>query len=86
VSNSQLDRPNVTTGDAIRSGGVPHYLAAMVRRLINPASRQSTWGSKRPLPVDAIRDAWGSIREQVLSRDLLLATRIETPSGALHIG
>lgn len=47
---------------------------------INPASWQSTWGSKRPLPVNAIRDAWGSIREQVLARDLLLATRIRTPS------
>lgn len=46
---------------------------------VNPASRQSTWGSKRPLPDHAIRDAWGSIREQVLARDLVLATRIETP-------
>jgi len=46
---------------------------------IKPASRQSTWGSKRPVPIETIRDAWGSIREQVLARDLLLATRIGTP-------
>jgi hypothetical protein len=48
---------------------------------INPSSRQSTWGSKSPLPVHTIRDAWGAIREQVLARDLLMATRIETPRG-----
>lgn len=46
---------------------------------IKPGSRQSTWGSKRPVPIETIHDAWGSIREQVLARDLLLATRIGTP-------
>ena len=46
---------------------------------INPASRQSTWGSKRPLSRDAIRSAWGSIREQVLAHDLMLATQIRIP-------
>jgi hypothetical protein len=47
---------------------------------INPASRQSTWGSKRPLSVAQIRHAWESIHDQVLAHDLLLATRIETPA------
>lgn len=46
---------------------------------INPASRQSTWGSKRPLSCDAIRSAWDSIREQVLAHDLMLGTQIRIP-------
>jgi len=47
--------------------------------LINPANRQSTWGSTRPLPVDSVRDAWASMREQILAQGLHLGVRIETP-------
>ncbi len=54
--------------------------AVRVPGLINPASRQSTWGSKRPLPMAAVRDAWEAVRHQVLSAALLLAIRLETPA------
>lgn len=47
--------------------------------LINPASKQSTWGSKRPLPISAVCDAWEAIRHQVLAADLVLATHLDTP-------
>lgn len=47
--------------------------------LIDAANRQSTWGSTRPRPVDTVRDAWASMREQILAQGLHLAVRIETP-------
>jgi len=47
--------------------------------LINPANRQSTWGSTRPRPVDSVRDAWASMRDQILAQGLHLGVRIETP-------
>jgi hypothetical protein len=47
--------------------------------LINPANRQSTWGSTRPLPVDSVRDASDSIRDQVVAQGLHLGTRIGIP-------
>jgi hypothetical protein len=46
---------------------------------INPSSRQSTWGSKRPLSMDTLRDTWEAVRHQVLAADLLLAVRLQTP-------
>lgn len=49
--------------------------------LVNPASRQSTWGSKRPLPMERLRDAWEALCHQVLAADLVLATRLQTPDG-----
>jgi hypothetical protein len=48
--------------------------------LINPASKQSTWGSKRPLSRSEVRRAWASVRRQVLHHDTLLAVHLETPS------
>jgi hypothetical protein len=48
-------------------------------RFINPSSRQSTWGAKRPLSMDTLRDAWEAVRHQVLAADLLLAVRMQTP-------
>jgi len=42
---------------------------------INPFSRQSTWGSKRPLPTDTLRD----VRHQVIAADLLLGVLLYTP-------
>jgi len=47
--------------------------------LINPASRQSTWGSRRSLRVATVRDIWASIRDQVLAQGLLLAVGLRTP-------
>lgn len=49
--------------------------------LVNPASRQSTWGSRRPLPMERLRDAWEALCHQVLAADLVLATRLQTPDG-----
>ena len=47
--------------------------------LINPASRQSTWGSKRPLSSAVVRDAWNLVREQVFAAGLVLAVTLKTP-------
>jgi hypothetical protein len=48
-------------------------------KFINPLNLQATWGSKRPLSMDTLRDAWESVRHQVLAADLLLAVRLQTP-------
>jgi hypothetical protein len=48
--------------------------------LINPASRQSTWGSRRQLPMSTVQDAWAALRDQVLAADLVLATHLTTPA------
>ncbi len=48
-------------------------------RFINPSSRQSTWGSKRPLSMGTLRDTWEAVRHQVLAADLLLAVQLQTP-------
>lgn len=50
--------------------------------LINPASRQSPRGAKRPLPTSAIRDAWEAVRYQVLAADLTLTVHLDTPPEA----
>ena len=47
---------------------------------IKPASRQSTWGSKRPLTIDKLQSEWETLRNQVLARDLILAVQLQTPS------
>ena len=46
---------------------------------INPASRQSVRGVRDPLPVEVVRQAWESLRDQVLAQDLVLATFLATP-------
>jgi hypothetical protein len=46
---------------------------------VNPSSRQSTWGSKRPLPADTVCDAWEAVRDQVLAADLVLGVLLHTP-------
>lgn len=48
--------------------------------LINPASKQSTRGSRRPLPITAVRNAWESIRHQVRLAGLVEAVHVDTPS------
>ncbi len=50
-----------------------------IRGLINPENRQSTWGSKRPLDLDAVRNAWIAAREQVLEAGLVLAVSLDVP-------
>ncbi len=46
---------------------------------IKPSVLMSDWGSKRPLPIDTVRDAWDDVRRQVLDANLLLAVRLQTP-------
>lgn len=59
----------------------PRFARPVIRLdgLINPASQQSTWGSHRPMPVAAVRDAWEAVRDQVLAADLMLAVHLDTP-------
>lgn len=52
---------------------------AQLESLINPANTQSTLGTKRPLPIPVVHDAWRSLRAQVLAAGLVLAVRIDTP-------
>ncbi len=47
--------------------------------LMNPASKQSTWGSKRPLPASEVRTAWEQVRHQVLAADLVLVVDLKIP-------
>jgi hypothetical protein len=47
--------------------------------LVDPASSRSTRGSRKPLSVDHVRDAWDDVRRQVLAADLMLAVELETP-------
>jgi len=47
--------------------------------MINPACRRSTWGSKRPLSMDALRDCWEAVRHQTVAAGLLLAVWLQTP-------
>jgi hypothetical protein len=59
----------------------PRFARPVVRLagLINPASKQSTWGSKRPLPMSAVRHAWEAIRHQIHATGLVLAVKLDTP-------
>lgn len=41
---------------------------------INPASRQSPRGARQLLPIETVRQDWTSLRDQVLTYDLVLAT------------
>ena len=50
-----------------------------IRGLINPENRQSTWGSKRPLDLDAVRTAWIAAKEQVVEAGLALAVSLDVP-------
>jgi hypothetical protein len=47
--------------------------------LINPTNRQSTWGSRRALPIASVQHAWAALRHQVLSAGLVLAVHLATP-------
>ncbi len=47
--------------------------------LINPASTQSAFGASRRLPADTVRNAWESVRHQVLLAGLVLAVHLNIP-------
>ncbi|MCC8249398.1 hypothetical protein [Saccharothrix luteola] len=47
--------------------------------LLRPSSTQSAWGTRRPLPIAAVREAWTAVRDQVLDAGLVLATHLRTP-------
>ncbi len=53
---------------------------ALYSRLINRFSRQSTWGSRRPLSLSTVRNAWEEVLHQVMASDLVPAIWIQTPS------
>ena len=48
-------------------------------KFINPANRQSTWGSKRPLSMDTVRRTWETLCDQVVDAGLLLGVGFQTP-------
>jgi hypothetical protein len=66
---------------AVTGDDPPQFARPVIRLdgLINPACRQSTWGSLRPMSTAAVRDAWDAVRDQVLAAGLMLAVRIDTP-------
>jgi hypothetical protein len=47
--------------------------------LINPANSRNTRGTKWPLAVAEVRNAWNTVRDQVFEADLVLATHLKTP-------
>jgi hypothetical protein len=47
--------------------------------LVNPMSRQSTWGSRRPLDVDTVASAWSAVKDQVVGAGLGLAVSLDVP-------
>jgi hypothetical protein len=47
--------------------------------LVNPMSRQSTWGSRRPLDVDTVTSAWSAVKDQVVGAGLGLAVSLDIP-------
>lgn len=59
----------------------PRFARPVVRvpERINPASRQSPRGARRLLPIETVRQAWTSLRDQVLTYDFVLATSLVTP-------
>jgi hypothetical protein len=46
---------------------------------VNPASTQSTRGSKRPLTMGTLHGLWEQVCHQIEAEGLLLAVRLETP-------
>ena len=53
--------------------------AVHVPHRINPASKQSDRGARHLLPIETVRQAWASLRHQVLTNNLVLATSLTTP-------
>ena len=62
-------------GDDCRFARPPVRLPGFV----NPASTQSTWGSKRPLAIGTLHSLWEQVCHQVHAEDLLLAVRLQIP-------
>lgn len=46
---------------------------------INPASRQSTWGSRRSLPLERVHDQWAAVHHQVLAAGLVAGVSVQSP-------
>ena len=59
--------------------GIPRFARPDIELpgIINPASTQTPAGAKEPRSLDETQATWGTIVEQVLDQDLLLATRID---------
>jgi hypothetical protein len=53
--------------------------AVRLSERINPASTQSARGAGDWLVIETVRQAWTSVRDQVLAQDLVLATWLATP-------
>ena len=53
--------------------------AIRVPELINPDSRQSTWGSKRQLDPSRVRAKWQDVVDQVLDSGLVLGVHFQVP-------
>ncbi len=53
--------------------------------LVNPMSRQSTWGSRRPLDVDTVTSAWSAVKDQVVEAGLGLAVSLDVPPREVRI-
>ncbi len=52
--------------------------------LINPANKRACRGSRRPIPLDDVRQAWDEVRQGVLDAGCVLGVRIATPSRRPH--
>jgi hypothetical protein len=52
--------------------------------LINPANKRACRGSRRPIPLDDVRQAWNDIRQDVIDAECALGVRIATPSRRPH--
>ncbi|HXF50610.1 MAG TPA: hypothetical protein VNM43_02875 [Dehalococcoidia bacterium] len=59
----------------------PRFARPQVRLagLIDPSIRRAAWGSKRPLTIARVRDAWEAILEQVRDAGLVPAVWLQTP-------
>jgi hypothetical protein len=67
--------PCYPDGDEARFARPPIRLPG----LVNPASKQSTFGSHRRLSPESVHAAWEQVRRQVLAHDLWLGTHFDTP-------
>lgn len=64
------------------TGGDPPRFARPVIHLpdlIDPTVVMAAWGSKRPLSIAEVGDAWCAVRQQVLDAGLALAVQLDTP-------
>lgn len=62
-------------------GDDPRFARPAIRLpgYVNPASTQSTLGSKIPLGTSTLRSLWNQVSDQVHAEDLLFAVHLRTP-------